>query len=119
MGSKAKVKTMLSYVGCRIRVVTINQKELIGRLLSYDKHANLILEDTERVTVTRSKKIVREQLGLIMLRGTQILSISYKPSVTTAPLQPQADAGNNSNNIKGISLTDVDAGSKALKGLQR
>ena len=77
-------KRMLDYVGCRVGVTTCDGDELCGRLLSFDRHGNLVLSDTEMVKrVGRKKTPQRTALGLLMIRGSSIVSITHEPSVTT------------------------------------
>jgi len=67
----------------RMRVIIQDNRELIGQFLAFDKHMNLVLADTEefrRVGGKGSKeeKVIKRSLGLIILRGEIIVSMSVE-----------------------------------------
>ncbi|CCH60285.1 hypothetical protein TBLA_0C04890 [Henningerozyma blattae CBS 6284] len=74
-------------INYKIRVITIDDKVYIGELLSFDNHMNLILNNCieQRIPKTQlpklkdlkskdSIRIEKRTLGLIILRGDQILT---------------------------------------------
>ena len=69
---------MLQFINKKLHVTLADGRELLGTLLAFDKHMNVVLSD---VTETRplSKKAdaatVTRTLGLILLRGQHIISI--------------------------------------------
>jgi len=72
---------MLNYVNWRLRVTINDSRTLVGTLLAFDKHMNLVLADTEEYRKVKSKASSEEQeqkrpLGLILLRGETVVSIS-------------------------------------------
>lgn len=89
---------MSDLVHYRLRITTIDNRSFIGQLLAYDKHLNLVLSETEESRITKksyqelkktqnSKAIVEEKrsLGLIILRGEQIVSLSIESPPPTDP----------------------------------
>lgn len=78
-----KKRQMTQYIGCRVAVSCLDGREIVGKLLSFDRHSNLILSDSERFTETKNRKRQRTSLGLVMLRGESVVSISFRDSITT------------------------------------
>lgn len=83
-------------INYKIRIICNDGRVYIGELLSYDKYMNIVLKDSieERIPKTQMTKInnnnknndiriEKRTLGLIILRGEQILTIVIedKPSV--------------------------------------
>lgn len=68
----------MDYIGRRITIELTDGDTVVGKLLAFDRHANLVLADTEhsRQCKRRKSKRMRSQLGLIVLRGTLVQSVS-------------------------------------------
>lgn len=72
----------LDWINYRVRVILTDSRQMVGTLLAFDKHVNLVLADTEEFTRIKSKKEkgvdreVKRALGLIILRGENIISFS-------------------------------------------
>ena len=72
----------LIWINYRIRVTIQDSRMLVGTFLAFDKHMNLVLSDTEEFIKIKAKKpgdVDKEQtraLGLVLLRGENIVSIS-------------------------------------------
>jgi small nuclear ribonucleoprotein B and B' len=68
---------MMQLVGQRLRLTLQDGRVMAGQLLAYDKHMNLVLADTEEFRKPHSSKTPeqRRTLGLVMLRGEQIVSM--------------------------------------------
>lgn len=97
---------MSDLIHYRLKISTIDNRFFIGSLLAFDKHLNLVLSDTEETRITK-KSIVsmkksagsdgkhdptfdKRSLGLIILRGEQIVSLSIE---SPPPLDPKKRLG--------------------------
>lgn len=82
---------MSDLINYRLRVSTIDNRDFVGQFLAFDKHMNLVLSDTEESRITKksyqelkrthnTNSIVEEKrsLGLVILRGEQIVNISIE-----------------------------------------
>ncbi|CAK7900559.1 hypothetical protein CAAN1_05S06876 [[Candida] anglica] len=85
---KTKMSDLIHY---RLRITTIDNRGFVGQLLAFDNHLNLVLSDTEEFRITKksyqelkktnnSDSIVEEKraLGLIILRGEQVVTFSVE-----------------------------------------
>ncbi|RLV95394.1 Small nuclear ribonucleoprotein-associated protein B [Spathaspora sp. JA1] len=93
ISKKTKMSDLINY---RIRIITIDNRTYIGTLLAFDSHLNLVISDTIESRITKkswanlkkgnstadSSNIVldKRNLGLIILRGDQIISLSIESS---------------------------------------
>lgn len=88
VSKKTKLADLMHY---RLKISTVDNRHFVGQLLAFDKHMNLVLSDTEEFRVT--KKSLQElkktnnansitedkrSMGLIILRGDQIISTSIE-----------------------------------------
>lgn len=79
---------MLSLINWRLKVTINDGRALIGQMLAFDKHMNLVLADCEEFRRVRPKKKAGEEtapeqemkrsLGLVILRGETVVSISVE-----------------------------------------
>jgi small nuclear ribonucleoprotein B and B' len=81
---------MLQWINYRVRVTLTDGRQLVGNLLAFDKHMNVVLSDTEEFRRVKSHRGEgeREQkrtIGMLLLRGDSIVSITAE-----APPPPQA-----------------------------
>ena len=98
----------LMWINYRIRVTLQDSRVLIGTFLAFDKHMNLVLSDTEEYSRIKAKnkkndKERKRSLGLVLLRGDNIISISAESQISQSSkrfgdIQP---TGNNSVNAPG------------------
>ena len=77
---------MLTYVGYRMRVTLQDSRSLIGTFMAFDKHMNMVLGDCEEYRRLKNKKgsglseekEEKRTLGLIILRGDAVVSLSIE-----------------------------------------
>lgn len=82
---------MTDLINYRLRVSTIDNRDFVGQFLAFDKHMNLVLSETEESRITKksyqelkrthnTNSIVEEKrsLGLVIVRGEQIVNISIE-----------------------------------------
>jgi small nuclear ribonucleoprotein B and B' len=75
-----------------MRVTIADSRSLVGTLLAFDKHMNIVLGDCEEHRIMRAKKGQEQKehkrlLGLVLLRGENVVSVSVE-----APPAPKARA---------------------------
>lgn len=102
---------MAAIIGYRIRVTLNDSRSLIGQMLAFDKHMNLVLADCEEFRRVKPKKGAKQQssnkndddddaedeeemkrmLGLVILRGETIVTLTVEgpPPVTDEARGPQ------------------------------
>lgn len=104
---------LLQMINCRVKVILTDGKYMIGQLLAYDKHMNLVIDDCEEFRNTKSKtkensKELRRSLGLVVIRGENVMS-----------LIPDEGFPRNSSNKTRIPASFLmgSSGSKILKGV--
>lgn len=79
---------MLSLINWRLKVTISDGRALIGQMLAFDKHMNLVLADCEEFRRVRPKKKpgqetapeqeMKRALGLVILRGEAVVSLSVE-----------------------------------------
>lgn len=89
--SMSKSSKMLNYINCRMKVTIQDSRQLVGTFMAFDRHMNLVLGDTVEYRRVKGKKGVgadREEkrtLGLILLRGENVVSLQVEAPAPTAP----------------------------------
>ena len=82
---------MLSLINWRLKITLNDGRALIGQMLAFDKHMNLVLADCEEFRRVRPKKKqgdasegpapeqeIKRTLGLVILRGESVVSLSVE-----------------------------------------
>lgn len=77
---------MLRFVEHRLRITLSDSRIITGTFLAFDKHLNLVLSDAEEFRTTRKgsrANVIEERqekrnLGLIILRGENVVSIAVE-----------------------------------------
>eukprot|EP00466_Bigelowiella_natans_P008251 jgi/Bigna1/55324/estExt_Genewise1Plus.C_560014 len=98
---------MLQYVNWKMKVSIQDTRTLVGTFMAFDKHMNIVLGDCEeyRVSESRNTKIhflcfglpasemkeEKRSLGLVLLRGENVISMSAE--APPAPKPKSASAG--------------------------
>mmetsp|Transcript_23581 Transcript_23581/g.29718 ORF Transcript_23581/g.29718 Transcript_23581/m.29718 type:complete len:164 (-) Transcript_23581:8-499(-) len=81
-----KGSKLLRYVEHRLRITLSDSRTITGTFLAFDKHLNLVLSDTEEFRTMRKgsrANVIEERqekrnLGLIILRGENVVSIAVE-----------------------------------------
>ncbi|SBT72400.1 small nuclear ribonucleoprotein-associated protein B, putative [Plasmodium malariae] len=77
MGKNSRLETWLQY---RVRVTISDTRYFVGTFLSYDRHMNLVLVDTEEFRKVKSQensfKEIKRVVGLILIRGENVVSFT-------------------------------------------
>ena len=131
-GKGSKMQNLIDY---RVRISMNDGRQLAGLLMAFDKFMNIVLGDTEefrrtkrRSTTTTVQAGMTEQeekrtLGLVILRGEQVVSLSVEaPSVSenTGRLQPIQPGSATTKAIgRGISAANVVVPPVSLSGPSR
>ena len=82
---------MLSLINWRLKITLNDGRALVGQMLAFDKHMNLVLADCEEFRRVRPKKKqgdpsegplpeqeIKRTLGLVILRGESVVSLSVE-----------------------------------------
>ena len=86
--TSGKGSKLLRYIEHRLRVTLLDSRIITGTFLAFDKHLNLVLSDAEEFRTIKSssgmttsinnilqEKMEKRNLGLIILRGENVVSI--------------------------------------------
>jgi small nuclear ribonucleoprotein len=73
--SEMTTKILEESLGKIVLVRLKGGKSIRGRLKGFDQHLNLVLDETQDTTITENVK----QLGLIIVRGDNVILISPPP----------------------------------------
>ena len=73
--SEMATQIMEESLGKTVLVRLKGGKSLRGKLKGFDQHLNLVLEETEDITVAENVK----KLGVIIVRGDNVILISPPP----------------------------------------
>lgn len=130
-----RLETLLNF---RVRVTTSNTSTFLGTLLSYDKFMNLVLVECEEFRLLKkSKKYldqtkggdidqskVKEQkrlLGLVILRGENIVSVVAEAAPNMSTLKPQLRLKKGKVAVKPLmkKLTNEKVSAKTDGGVQK
>ncbi|KAH8740458.1 hypothetical protein FG386_002970 [Cryptosporidium ryanae] len=69
---------MQKYINYRVRVTIQDDRVMVGELMAYDKHLNIVLSDCQEYRQIKKggdSKELKRSLGLIMLRGENIVTL--------------------------------------------
>ncbi|GMI41247.1 hypothetical protein TrCOL_g13432 [Triparma columacea] len=103
-GAHGKASKLLTLIDCRLNVTLNDRRNLIGTFLAFDKHLNLVLSDTEEVRSittpsppglpsTKVEKKLRRSLGLVILRGENVVCVTVEGPKPPKPTKRVATGG--------------------------
>lgn len=79
----------LQWIDFRVRITIQDARMMVGTFLAFDKHMNIVLADTEEYRITKTNKTgvhkqIKRTLGLVIIRGENIVSLTAEapPSQT-------------------------------------
>lgn len=104
---QGKMQNLINY---RMRVTLVDGRQMVGQMLAFDKHMNLVIADTEEFRRTKRKAMKgapgssgpaveteeRRQIGLTIIRGAHVVSLSVDgppPAEASARLGTSAAGG--------------------------
>lgn len=78
MGRNSRLQQWIKY---RVRVALHDTRMLVGTLVAFDRHMNIVLADCEEFRLCKKKageprQEVKRVLGLVMLRGENVVSLT-------------------------------------------
>jgi len=124
-GGKPRQSKMMSYVNWRMRVTISDTRSLLGTFRAYDKHMNIILDDCDEYRKIKGKKAgsteereEKRQLGLVLLRGENVISMSTDSMPQPGSRSSQAESGPGSSNVsgRGMPVAPLSSAPKGLSG---
>ncbi|NHI94394.1 MAG: RNA-binding protein [Candidatus Lokiarchaeota archaeon] len=74
MGSQKPLELLSKSLDQRVLIKLKGNRELRGRLIGFDQHMNLILENAEEVIASDEETV--KSLGTIIVRGDNVIIIS-------------------------------------------
>ncbi|KAI8617696.1 hypothetical protein BC830DRAFT_1112457 [Chytriomyces sp. MP71] len=92
MSHRTSGSRILALVNYRLRITINDGRTLVGQMLAFDKHMNLVLGDCEEHRRTKDGKTEKRVLGLVVLRGENVVSMSVEaPPPASAESKPSAN----------------------------
>ena len=81
----ARGSRMLRFINYRMKITLQDSRVLIGTFMAFDRHMNIVLGDTEeyrriktKVGKTKEEREEKRTLGLIILRGDSVISLTIE-----------------------------------------
>lgn len=98
---------MIDFINWRMRVILYDSRQMVGQMLAFDKHMNIVLVDTEEFRRVKRRQVKtdapgaaptiqvvkteeKRTLGLVIIRGSQLVSVSAE---SPPPADPSARLG--------------------------
>jgi len=82
----------MQYVNKKLVLTLDNGRDILGTLLAFDKHMNVVLSDA---TETRNKPgtgTISRELGLVVIRGDNVVSVRAVPRAKKVEEDPATSA---------------------------
>eukprot|EP00397_Hematodinium_sp_SG-2012_P057639 GEMP01072263.1.p2 GENE.GEMP01072263.1~~GEMP01072263.1.p2 ORF type:complete len:181 (+),score=36.64 GEMP01072263.1:53-544(+) len=102
MSKNARMAQWLDY---RVRISVNDQRILVGSFLAFDKYMNVVLADTEEFrkikTKTGDEREVKRNMGLIVLRGEHVVSMTAEAPPAQAAKKAELAPGPGKGQVAG------------------
>eukprot|EP00922_Rhytidocystis_sp_ex-Travisia-forbesii_P025833 GHVS01037900.1.p2 GENE.GHVS01037900.1~~GHVS01037900.1.p2 ORF type:complete len:130 (+),score=14.27 GHVS01037900.1:57-446(+) len=114
---------MQQWINYRVRVTIQDTRMLVGTLMAFDRHMNVVLADCEEFRKIRPKgsseeKEIKRTLGFLMLRGENIISLTAEAPPPNEPRRmgegPLAGAGRGMPAGRGVPVAPLGAAPPGL-----
>ena len=94
------------WIDFRVRITIQDARMMVGTFLAFDKHMNVVLADTEEYRITKTNKTgvqkqIKRTLGLVIIRGENIISLTAEAPPSQTFKKTDAD-GNKSGKVTAI-----------------
>eukprot|EP00923_Selenidium_pygospionis_P057171 GHVN01099836.1.p1 GENE.GHVN01099836.1~~GHVN01099836.1.p1 ORF type:complete len:160 (-),score=27.78 GHVN01099836.1:1664-2143(-) len=90
-----RASRMQQWISYRVRVTIRDARMLVGTLMAFDRHMNLVLADCEEFRRIKQKgsdeKEMKRSLGFVLIRGENIISMVAEAPPPAEPRQPASD----------------------------
>jgi len=89
---------MMNWLNYRVRISLHDGRQLVGTFLAFDKHMNLVIADCEEYRKIKDKsgsgeeREVKRMLGLLLLRGDSVASLTPEAPPPSQGRRAGADA---------------------------
>lgn len=115
-GSLSKSNKLDRLIHSKVRVIAKTHSNFVGTLLSFDNHMNLVLGECEEFKTAKSRKELKRYLGLLIVRGENVVSVVLESGPNAASLKPQLRLNKNKGSAKPIvkKITRTENNSKVI-----
>lgn len=73
----------------QVRVILQDGRHIVGTLLAYDAHMNIVLDEGQEFRTTKKAERVQRPVGLVILRGETIVSTILESTYSGAKERKQ------------------------------
>jgi U6 snRNA-associated Sm-like protein LSm8 len=91
--------SLKEYLGKDVTVITADGRNIVGKLRGFDKNVNIVLEKSHERVFSVDKGVVKNDLGLYLVRGDNIVLVGL--------LDGEEDAARDLSDVKAQPLKPV------------
>ena len=91
--------SLKEYLGRDVTVITADGRNIVGKLRGFDKNVNIVLERSHERVFSVDKGVVKNDLGLYLVRGDNIVLVGL--------LDGEEDAARDLSDVKAQPLKPV------------